>query len=449
MTLALLLTAVTGAWAVDDLIMKELTVPSEWKTDENPLTADEMTGFKDFSSLTDDEAKALLNSVPTDKVIIFYGTGASSNSFKLVQKNWDQVAVGELPLPHSTLFDLKDDYKFYYTTSDAIEVTPGSSANTWTFSMPGSDVVLTPQYAPAAKWDVVETVEQKPAALEGIIAGQDAAIVTAGQSAQGTVMYAVTTTAEAAPALTAFSATVPTAKTYDDAITLYVWYYIQGHDTPDGQQATEENTFNDSEISATPLKVDILTNKFDILFNAANANTIEAGKATVTVGGTDKTGDITEGKLQGVKMGSEVKVKANTGYKFRKGEVKKAEAGPLAAAFKDGAKFKVGYKWNSVNTTYLEFTNSGGTYSLTSVSGLNEANGFNSSTLTVKDGNVLALDVVCHPEGTSKMDRFCAQIEFDATSSTYKYSSKGSGFTGIISVSVNDADITSQLTEAN
>ena len=324
MTLALLLTAVTGAWAVDDLIMKELTVPSEWKTDENPLTADEMTGFKDFSSLTDDEAKALLNSVPTDKVIIFYGTGASSNSFKLVQKNWDQVAVGELPLPHSTLFDLKDDYKFYYTTSDAIEVTPGSSANTWTFSMPGSDVVLTPQYAPAAKWDVVETVEQKPAALEGIIAGQDAAIVTAGQSAQGTVMYAVTTTAEAAPALTAFSATVPTAKTYDDAITLYVWYYIQGHDTPDGQQATEENTFNDSEISATPLKVDILTNKFDILFNAANANTIEAGKATVTVGGTDKT--VTEGKLQGVKMGSEVKVKANTGYKFRKVEVKKGAA---------------------------------------------------------------------------------------------------------------------------
>lgn len=448
MTLALLLTAVTGAWAVDDLIMKELTVPSEWKTDENPLTADEMTGFKDFSSLTDDEAKALLNSVPTDKVIIFYGTGASSNSFKLVQKNWDQVDVGEIPLPHSTLFDLKDDYKYYYTTSDAIEVTPGSSANTWTFSMPGSDVVLTPQYAPAAKWDVVENVEQQPAALEGIIAGQDAAIVTAGQSAQGTVMYAVTTTAEAAPALTAFSATVPTAKDIaDDGATVYVWYYIQGHDTPDGQQATEENTFNDSEICATPLKVDILTNKFDILFNAANANTIEDGKATVTVGGTDKT--VTEGKLQGVKMGSEVKVKANTGYKFRKVEVKKAEAGPLAAAFKDGAKFKVGYKWNSVNTTYLEFTNSGGTYSLTSVSGLNEANGFNSSTLTVKDGNVLALDVVCHPEGTSKMDRFCAQIEFDATSSTYKYSSKGSGFTGIISVSVNDADITSQLTEAN
>ena len=187
--------------------------------------------------------------------------------------------------------------------------------------MPGSDVVLTPQYAPAAKWDVVENVEQLPAALESIIAGQDAAIVTAGQSAQGTVMYAVTTSAEAAPALTAFSATVPTAKDYDDATTLYVWYYIQGQDTPDGQQATEENTFNDSEICTTPLTVQVLTNKFDLTLSPANANTIETGKATVTVGGTDKT--VTDGKLQGVKMGSEVKVKANTGYKFRKVEVKK------------------------------------------------------------------------------------------------------------------------------
>ena len=202
-----------------------------------------------------------------------------------------------------------------------IEVTWDAATKTGTFAMPAFDVVLTPQYAPAAKWDVVENVEQLPAALESIIAGQDAAIVTAGQSAQGTVMYAVTTSAEAAPALTAFSATVPTAKDYDDAATVYVWYYIQGADTPEGQTATAENTFNDSEICAEPIKVTVLTNKFDLTLKAANANTIEAGNATVTVGGTAAT--VTEGKLQGVKMGSEVKVKANTGYKFRKVEVKK------------------------------------------------------------------------------------------------------------------------------
>ena len=122
-------------------------------------------------------------------------------------------------------------------------------------------------------------------------------------------------------------------------------------------------------------------------------------------------------------------------------------ARPLAAAFEDGAKFKVGYKWNSSrNTTYLEFTNSGGTYSLTSVSGNNDNNGFNSSTLTVKDGSVLALDVVCQPYGR-KMDQFSAQIEFDATYSTYKYSRKGRNFNGIISNSVNETDITNQLSE--
>ena len=62
--------------------------------------------------------------------------------------------------------------------------------------------------------------------------------------------------------------------------------------------------------------------KSDMMW-ALNDNTIKAGKATVTVGGTAAT--VTEGKLQGVKMGSEVKVKANTGYKFRKVEVKKGE----------------------------------------------------------------------------------------------------------------------------
>jgi ubiquitin len=342
-----------------------------------------------------------------------------------------------------------------------IEVTWDAATKTGTFAMPGSDVVLTPIYAKAAAFATTGTEPEVktllPAAAEGVIAGTDASLIAEGtgivafagtstEDTQGTLMYAIGTSATEAPALTAFSATVPTAKDIaDDGATVYVWYYIQGADAPDGEAATLDNTFDNTEPAC--LTVQVLTNKFDIQFNADNANTIEAGKATVTVGGTAAT--VTDGKLQGVKMGSEVKMTAKEGYKFRKVEVKKAEAGPLAAAFKDGAKFKVGYKWNSVNTTYLEFTNSGGTYSLTSVSGLNEANGFNSSTLTVKDGNVLALDVVCHPEGTSKMDRFCAQIEFDATSSTYKYSSKGSGFTGIISVSVNDADITSQLTEAN
>ena len=341
MTLALLLTAATGAWATDDLIIKEITVPSEWNDDNAYLTVDEMTGFKDFSSLTDDEARALLNSVPTGKVLIFYGAGASSNSFKLVQNNGTKVYVGEMPFTHKDLFGEKDNYKYYYTASDAIKVTPGSSANTWTFSMPGSDVVLTPIYAKAAAFATTgtetEAKTQLPEAAEGVIAGTDAPLIAegtgivafAGESTevtQGTLMYAIGNSATEAPAPDAFSATVPTAKNVaDGGADVYVWYYIQGADAPQGEAATLDNTFDDTEPAC--LTVQVLTNKFDITFNAANANTIEAGKATVTVGGEAAT--VTEGKLQGVKMGSEVKLKANPGYKFRKVEVKKKAAESL------------------------------------------------------------------------------------------------------------------------
>ena len=203
--------------------------------------------------------------------------------------------------------------------------------------MPGSDVVLTPIYAKAAAFATTGTEPEVkallPAAAEGVIAGTDASLIAegtgivafAGESTevtQGTLMYAVGTSATEAPALTAFSATVPTAKDVaDDGATVYVWYYIKGADTPEGVAATLDNTFDNTEPAC--LTVTVLTNKFDIQFNAANANTIESGKATVTVGGTDKTATVTDGKLQGVKMGTEVKVKAKEGYKFRSVTVKK------------------------------------------------------------------------------------------------------------------------------
>ena len=110
---------------------------------------------------------------------------------------------------------------------------------------------------------------------------------------------------------------MPTAKDIaDDGATVYVWYYIQGADAPQGVAATLDNTFDNTE--PTCLTVQVLTNKFDIQFNAANANTIEAGKATVTVGGTAAT--VTEGKLQGVKMGSEVKVVATKSIYYAEGD---------------------------------------------------------------------------------------------------------------------------------
>ena len=229
-----------------------------------------------------------------------------------------------------------------------IEVTWNASTKTGTFAMPGSDVVLTPIYAKAAAFATTgsepEVKTLLPEAAEGVIAGTDASLIAEGtgivafagtstEVTQGTLMYAIGTSATQAPALTDFSATVPTAKTVaDDGATVHVWYYIQGADAPEGDAATLDNTFSDTEPAC--LTVQVLSNKFDIQLNAANANTIDAtqaSKGTVTVGGTDKTATVTDGKLQGVKMGTEVKLEAKPGYKFRKVEVKKGGADPLAA----------------------------------------------------------------------------------------------------------------------
>ena len=190
-----------------------------------------------------------------------------------------------------------------------IEVTWDAATKTGTFAMPGSDVVLTPIYAKAAAFATTGTEPEVkpllPEAAEGVIAGTDASLIAEGtgivafagtstEVTQGTLMYAIGTSATQAPALTAFSATVPTAKDVaDDGATVYVWYYIQGADAPDGVAATLDNTFDNTEPAC--LTVQVLTNKFDIQFNAANANTIEAGKATVTVGGNTLTPEMLSG----------------------------------------------------------------------------------------------------------------------------------------------------------
>ena len=217
----------------------------------------------------------------------------------------------------------------------SLAVTWNAATKTATFEMPAYDVEIAPIYAPLAKWATEGDAVLTPTAIEGIYAGTTDAIVKAGTVAtgQGTVMYFATTeqlTAEQALKANGWLSTLPTAADIaDDGATVYVWYYIAGADTPDGQEATAENTFNDSEICAEPLEVIVLSNKFDLTFNAANANTIEAGKATVKVG--DAAATVTEGKLQGVKMGSKVTINAKQGYKFRKVEAKKGAAGPKYA----------------------------------------------------------------------------------------------------------------------
>ena len=180
--------------------------------------------------------------------------------------------------------------------------------NQWTFTMPAQKVELTPTYYPRAAFS------QQPAALEDVTAGDaDAAIVSAGQSAQGTLRYFVTADANAtAPAIGdgAWSTALPTAAVItgdvaEDA-TAYVYYYIVGND------GTVDETFSNSEVQG-PLAVTLLKNLYTATFAPQNAISIQSGKATVAVGGQAASlGDAaTVGNL---KKGQSISITAASGY---------------------------------------------------------------------------------------------------------------------------------------
>ena len=340
MTLALLITAVTGAWAdetplVTILASENSTFTSGSKT-FNDIATVTITGngYIDVSGWV----SCMLTVTPADGVTItsvkFYGTAYgdvvedTSSPFEAEIKYDSNISRDVTIVNGTKAFNYGvTKIEVFGTAEPPLAVEWNVATKTGTFTMPAYDVEIAPIYAPTAQWAKVENVDQIPAAIEGIFAGTTDAIVTAGTvvEGQGQAMYFATTdaemTAEKAAQADGWLATVPTAEGYDGAQTVYVWYYIKGADTPQGEKATAENTFNDSEICATPITVTVLNNKFDIQFNAANANTIEAGKATVTVSGA--AAEVKDGVLEGVKMGSEVKIKAKEGYKFRKVEAEK------------------------------------------------------------------------------------------------------------------------------
>ena len=349
MTLALLLTAVTGAWAQTETLLTTITPTA--KEQASYSTANVAT--VSFSYTADGDSvysarwgwwgygwTATVNAAEgyTITKCVFYDNdeaSATDSTDPFIVETTDEdktPKVNGATFGAFTSAGIKKIEVYGYKSEPAepaIDVKWDPATKTGTFEMPAYDVEIAPIYAPVAQWAKVDNVDQLPTAIEGIFAGTEDAIVNAGTvvEGQGTAMYFATTdaemTAEKAAKAEGWLSTLPTAAGYDGAQTVYVWYYIKGADTPEGKPATAENTFNDSEICATPITVTLLSNKFDIQFKAANDNTIEAGKATVKVGETPA--EVKEGKLTGVKMNSKVTVTAKEGYKFRKVEVKKGQ----------------------------------------------------------------------------------------------------------------------------
>ena len=154
MTLALLITAVCGAWAQSTFGVKEITadmLPKSWSTDESAVTADDLAKLG-FMEVTKDEAKTWTGVPQQGTVRLIYTLCESVN--------WVNGEGGYVSTYSSrkTIYSCLDGHRIFITTEPGIDVTPGEAANTWTFSMPANDVVLTPIYSAATIYnDQTET----------------------------------------------------------------------------------------------------------------------------------------------------------------------------------------------------------------------------------------------------------------------------------------------------
>ena len=321
-TLALLLAVATGTWAQDDItVTKSGAQANQWQY-----------------TMPDVNVELTVNYFPTAA----FSEGGEPTAIEGIIAGTDNNIVSTGQSQQGTVM--------YYAIADVNAPAPDYDAAGWTSTVPTANVVAfgvtenvpvnvyyyikgqdTPEgETPTAENNfndteifgplsitLLENVAHfsegcEPAALEGVVVGTDAAIVSTGQSQQGTVMYYATTDAEAtAPDYDAegWSATVPNAIMFGDKTEdtqVYVFYYIKGNVAPEGETATAENTFTDTEIFG-PLTITMKKNLFSVAIRPLTQFNADGGHATVTV----------DGQLTSLKQGQTITVAAAKGYKIR------------------------------------------------------------------------------------------------------------------------------------
>ena len=275
LTLVALLAVTTGAWAED-------TYTITFAANGNTKTVENVTLPKTFQC-NYDKANGELDLILKE---LYSWTGNANQTFcdgETTPQSSDENKVvagsdnGDHYITINNVFEGTVTITGYYVVNSVVIETPYSleisiaasasgpevawnkAKKTGTFTMPGGNVTLEPEYYPQAALTAV------PTAINDVPATTDGAIVKAGtvanigstETAQGTVMYYVSQTALDDAALLAlaadqWTADVPTAEklTKGEA---YVYYYVRGNDSD-----TDEENFSDGDIlSANALTVTI------------------------------------------------------------------------------------------------------------------------------------------------------------------------------------------------
>ena len=243
LTLVALLAVTTGAWADEKMVTINLSTMSS-----GAVTA---TGFKTILEniyVGPDPATITTSEGVITKLVIKKGTLYANNFTEdnvgvtpgTITYGSDEITVTDINAESVTLSrkgsknwspSSVDVYYAAPAASSGPEVAWDKAKNSGSFTMPGGNVTLEPEYYP-----------QATLAFQGLTATVDAAakteaplaVLADGAVTGGTLMYYVATDknfsqADAiALAETQWSAAIPTAETIEAAGTYIMWYYIKG-----------------------------------------------------------------------------------------------------------------------------------------------------------------------------------------------------------------------------
>ena len=144
MTLALLLTAVTGAWAQTAFGVKEITadmLPASWSTDESAVTADDLAKLG-FMEVTEAEAQAWTGAPQHGNVRLIYTPCKSVN--------WVDGKGGYSTSSYTRkiFYSCLNGQKIFITTElTEWPLTPDADKKVWTLAkMPANDIELQVEY---------------------------------------------------------------------------------------------------------------------------------------------------------------------------------------------------------------------------------------------------------------------------------------------------------------
>ena len=145
MTLALLLTAVGGAWAQSSPNVVEFEVPAEWDGVESPVAAGDLPGFK---ASTKEEAKAWTGAPKSGAATLFYAFDGD-DAYYVVFNDGEYLFDANNPYQKNLVLGDSKTITFYYTAEiTEWSLTPDETdKKVWTLAkMPASNIELQVEY---------------------------------------------------------------------------------------------------------------------------------------------------------------------------------------------------------------------------------------------------------------------------------------------------------------